>query len=335
MGGSVLTWDLTPYRKINLKNHNNQVWRLIESYFGHVYFEGEIDEEGTLVDLPDRFETTYLYDCQMRLQLGCRDGDGNISWPFEPEGGDHSGDCSPYDVATALLMNGEKWDLSYLQGEGIARQGHYWRLVQCNRILWGPPWNDVDSDISSFDSRGSYSGRVLANGVLDGLPKNISAHINYESWHLQICCKNSPRQICMNCKEYFCDGGFSGSFASIPELISGNNLTFIDEQAVKNLENWYPEKWYKIEEVYVEYDFEFAFAYGPYHHITGTYKLKNKTFSKYADLASIYYFFHYGEGFEIVYHDGTPKDFFEIPTIGAYTFQYGHHRLCVSIVCRS
>lgn len=63
-------WDLTPYQGSGI-GEPNRYWRLFERSGGVVYDAGEIDENGTLVGLPDEFRSGYYYDGYMELQQGC------------------------------------------------------------------------------------------------------------------------------------------------------------------------------------------------------------------------------------------------------------------------
>lgn len=77
-------WDLTPYQSVGVGDPNAK-WRLYERGYGLEYENGDIDKNGTLIGLPNQFESNYYYDGYMELQQGCPD------WCCEGE----EYDCAP------------------------------------------------------------------------------------------------------------------------------------------------------------------------------------------------------------------------------------------------
>ena len=84
-------WDLTPYQGAGIGDPHT-CWRVWERSGDIEYHRGKIDENGTLVGLPDKFESEYFYDGYMELQQGCSQpccveyewGSNcldNVSWP--------------------------------------------------------------------------------------------------------------------------------------------------------------------------------------------------------------------------------------------------------------
>lgn len=76
-------WDLRGYQDREIGTPFNR-WRLIEvsdprTCGGVLYNEGDIDECGKLVGLPDEFCSRYSYDGYMEIQQGCYDYD-NSRW---------------------------------------------------------------------------------------------------------------------------------------------------------------------------------------------------------------------------------------------------------------
>ena len=63
-------WDLRPYQGVGVGEANTH-WRVWERSGEVEYYRGEIDETGTLVGLPDQFESTFDYDGYVELQQGC------------------------------------------------------------------------------------------------------------------------------------------------------------------------------------------------------------------------------------------------------------------------
>lgn len=80
-------WDLTPYQGAGIGDPN-ATWRLWERSYNLEYQRGNIDEDGTLVGLPNQFVSTYSYDGYMELQQGCpnwccdeNDWCDEVQWP--------------------------------------------------------------------------------------------------------------------------------------------------------------------------------------------------------------------------------------------------------------
>ena len=65
-------WDLTPYQGDGVGDPNTK-WRVFEKSGGVQYYDGDINENGKLVGLPNEFESSYYYDGFMELQQGCPD----------------------------------------------------------------------------------------------------------------------------------------------------------------------------------------------------------------------------------------------------------------------
>lgn len=77
-------WDLRPYQGVGIGDPNTY-WRVWERSGDVEYHRGEIDENGTLVGLPDQFETNYNYDGYMELQQGCPNiCCGEDDWEYVP-----------------------------------------------------------------------------------------------------------------------------------------------------------------------------------------------------------------------------------------------------------
>lgn len=69
------SWDLTPYQVEGYAGMApyRRKWQIRECTRGIRYGNGDIDEEGTLIDLPDRFDAIYDYNGYMTLQMCCID----------------------------------------------------------------------------------------------------------------------------------------------------------------------------------------------------------------------------------------------------------------------
>ena len=74
-------WNLRPYLGPG-KAPPHSYWRVIEVEGCLLYYQGCVDKQGRLVDLPDEFRSNYSYNGYMELQIGCYDPkDGLIHWP--------------------------------------------------------------------------------------------------------------------------------------------------------------------------------------------------------------------------------------------------------------
>lgn len=79
-------WNLTPYQGVGMGTPCGH-WRVFETSGRITYFQGEIDQEGRLVGLPNEFRSNYYYDGYMQLQEGCANEyyacsyDWDIQWP--------------------------------------------------------------------------------------------------------------------------------------------------------------------------------------------------------------------------------------------------------------
>jgi len=78
-------WDLSPYRGPQTACPGAR-WQLREvgatGAGGTLYGFGVVDENGYLTGLPSSFQTSYIYDGYMRLEIGCVDETtGNVIWP--------------------------------------------------------------------------------------------------------------------------------------------------------------------------------------------------------------------------------------------------------------
>lgn len=82
------TWSLTQYQG-NGVAAPNRYWRLTNNYTSYVPIQrGCVDENGKLVGLPSSTSTTtYKYTWTFRIEIGCRDQDGNIKYPTGTESG--------------------------------------------------------------------------------------------------------------------------------------------------------------------------------------------------------------------------------------------------------
>lgn len=69
------SWDLTPYQVEGYAGVAlyRRKWQIRECSGGVRYGNGEIDDEGTLIGLPDRFDARYNYNGYMTLQMCCID----------------------------------------------------------------------------------------------------------------------------------------------------------------------------------------------------------------------------------------------------------------------
>ena len=73
-------FDLTPYQGDYVGIPNSK-YRLIETGACVTYQIGNINENGKLVGLRDKFCSNYSYNGYMELQQGCIQADGKIKWP--------------------------------------------------------------------------------------------------------------------------------------------------------------------------------------------------------------------------------------------------------------
>lgn len=78
-------WDMREFKEDGIGTPFSR-WRLVEvdnpRYCYRLYYcEGEIDECGRLIGLPDIFTSTYDYDGYMEIQQGCKSDTGEWIYP--------------------------------------------------------------------------------------------------------------------------------------------------------------------------------------------------------------------------------------------------------------
>lgn len=76
-------WDLTPYQVEGFAGEApyRRKWLIRETTGGMRYQSGEIDNHGTLIDLPSYFQSRYDYIGYMTLLECCVDDAGNLVLP--------------------------------------------------------------------------------------------------------------------------------------------------------------------------------------------------------------------------------------------------------------